>query len=181
MDHVPPRSAMRSNSASNHNGSESTKVPSKSHSAAARVEVLVIARSFSQCRRGPGDPSGISTLDPASLCTSFRSTPRYVSARRKPGTAGAELGVERRDFTAVAWPPVRAAGVRDRLRIRSAGVEVLGLRMMDDQRVRRLFRMQLQLLRKRDADPLRAKQIDKLRPVFQIGTGGIAEGITGAL
>src|SRR5215217_7116998 len=129
---------------------------------------------------GPGDLSGISTLDPASLCTSFRSTPRDVSARREPGTAGAELGVGRRDFTAVAWPPVRAAGVRDRLRIRSAGVEVLGLRMMDDQSVRRLFWMQLQLLRKDDADPLRAKQIDKLRPVFQIGTGGIAEGVAGA-
>src|SRR5215203_7213008 len=79
-----------------------------------------------------------------------------------------------------AGAPLPDARLGDRLWILSAGVEVLGLRMMDDQSVRRLFWVQLQLLRKDDADPPRAKQIDKLRPVFEIGTGGIAEGITGA-
>src|SRR4051794_26874344 len=62
-----------------------------------------------------------------------------------------------------------------RVALRSAGREVLGLGVVHDDGVRRLLRVQLELLRERDADPLRLQQPHDLRPVLQVGAGGVPE------
>src|SRR3954451_1643069 len=60
---------------------------------------------------------------------------------------------------------------------KSSRVEVLGFRVMHDDRVGRLLGNQLERLRQRHADPLRMQQLDHLGAVLEVGTGGIAEGV----
>src|SRR3954454_15784385 len=62
---------------------------------------------------------------------------------------------------------------------KSSRVEVLGFRVVHDDRVGRLLGDQLERLRQRYPDPLRMQQLDHLRAVFEIGTGRIAEGVAG--
>src|SRR4051794_39027262 len=60
---------------------------------------------------------------------------------------------------------------------KSSGVEVLGFRVVHDDRVCRLLRYQLERLRQSHADPLRVQQLDNLGAVLEVRTGGIAEGV----
>src|SRR3954471_10832343 len=60
---------------------------------------------------------------------------------------------------------------------KSSGVEVLGFRVMHDDRVRRLLRDELERLRQRHADPLRVQQLDNLGAVLEVRTGRITEGV----
>src|SRR3954465_5939855 len=60
---------------------------------------------------------------------------------------------------------------------KSSGVEVLGFRVVHDDRVCRLLRYQLERLRQSHADPLRVPQLDNLGAVLEVRTGGITEGV----
>src|SRR3954465_177810 len=60
---------------------------------------------------------------------------------------------------------------------KSSCVEVLGFRVVHDDRVSRLLGYQLERLRQRYTDPLRMQQLDDLRAVLEIGTGRVAEGV----
>src|SRR5690625_913346 len=58
--------------------------------------------------------------------------------------------------------------------------EVLRLRVVEHQCVGGLLRVQLQLLAQTHPDPVRAEQLDDLRPVGQVRAGRVAEGVPGA-
>src|SRR5690242_20205567 len=62
---------------------------------------------------------------------------------------------------------------------RSAGIEVLGLRVVGHQRVRGLLGVQLQLLGQLDADPARLEQRDKLGAVVEVRAGAVAQRVAG--
>jgi len=49
-----------------------------------------------------------------------------------------------------------------------------------DEGIRRLLRMQLELLTQRHTDPFRAQQADECGPVLEVGTGRVAEAVPGA-
>src|SRR5699024_3077030 len=55
--------------------------------------------------------------------------------------------------------------------------EVLRLRVVEHQGVGGLLRVQLQLLAQAHPDPVRAEQLDDLRPVAQVRAGRVAEGV----
>src|SRR5438874_1872953 len=59
----------------------------------------------------------------------------------------------------------------------SPGGEVLGLGMVDDDRGRRLLRLELELLGERDLDPAGVEQVHQDALVLQVGTGWVAEGV----
>src|ERR1700709_2625344 len=57
----------------------------------------------------------------------------------------------------------------------SGGIEVLGLGVVDDDRVGRLLGVQLQLLGQLDPDPRGVEQFDERAPVVEVGAGRVAE------
>src|SRR3954451_9146575 len=61
------------------------------------------------------------------------------------------------------------------LKVLSTCVEVLGFRMVHDDGVGRLLRVQLELLGQRDTDAVRLQQLDHLRPVLEVRAGRVAE------
>src|SRR5690606_2589176 len=87
----------------------------------------------------------------------IRAPPQGTKGPATPSTSGRPVLYRIRQSTAVAVP--------------SPCVEVLRLRVVDDDGVRRLLRVQLELLGELDADPLRLQQLRDLRPVLQVGAG----------
>src|SRR4051794_36618171 len=72
------------------------------------------------------------------------------------------------------FPAETAFGTVDYLQ--GLGVEVLGFRVVADDRVGRLLGVQLVLLGQLHADPARLEEGDDLRPVFEVGAGAVAQG-----
>ena len=53
--------------------------------------------------------------------------------------------------------------------------------MMNDERARGLFRIELKLLRETDIDPIRREKVENLFLILKVRAGGIAEAVTRTL
>src|SRR3954453_4898484 len=121
----------------------------------------------------PRSPSSTTMLVSMSTPTSEAIARELSSPPSSRAVARSETSHRRSESISVPSMSHRTAAGRNG--VGSAGIEVLGLRVVGHERVRRLLGVQLQLLGQLDADAPWLQQVDELGPVVEVRAGAVAE------